>query len=134
MAGVCVPPSAGRTGHRIDFRLVPAPFRSAMKTFILNRIANADHAPSLFSIKEWFAGASLFLQYYGDCFPDDRTLCHLSVEVIDTYLREQLRRWKPTRRSHYPRHIQARLSKALAFLDWLRAEGNPLVPPGMPTH
>src|SRR2546430_10452383 len=29
---------------------------------------------------------------------------------------------------------QARLSKALAFLDWLRPEGNPLLPPGMPTH
>ena len=134
IAGVRVPPSADRIGHRIDFRLVPAPFRSAMKTFILNRIANAKKAPSLFSIKEWFAGAALFLQYYGDCFPDDVTLRHLSVNLIDTYLQEQLRRWKPIRRSHYPRHIQARLGKALAFLDWLRTECNPLMPPGVPTH
>lgn len=134
IAGVHVPSSAARTGHRIDFRLVPAPFRSALKTFILNRIANAKKAPSLFSIKEWFAGAALFLQHYGDYFPDDVTLRNLSVNVIDTYLQEQLRRWQPTRRSHYPRHIQARLGKALAFLDWLRTASDPLMPPGMPTH
>ncbi len=134
IAGVHIPASAGRTGHRIDFRLVPVPFRSALKTFILNRVANADKAPSLFSIKEWFAGAALFLQYYGDCFPDDVRLSHLSVQVIDAYLQEQLRRWKPVRRSHYPRHIQARLSKALAFLDWLCTESHSLTPPGIPTH
>jgi integrase/DNA-binding MarR family transcriptional regulator len=129
-----VPPSADRVGHRIDFRLVPSPFRSEMKAFILNRIASGNKAPSLFSIKEWFAGAALFLQYYGDCFPDDVTLAHLSVNVIDTYLQEQLRRWKPTRSSHYPVHIRARLSKALAFLNWLRTESNPLMPAGMATH
>ena len=134
IAGVQVPLSAERAGHRIDFRLVPEPFRSAMKAFILNRIAIDKKALSLFSIKEWFAGAALFLQYYGDCFPDDVTLRHLSVNVIDTYLQEQLRRWKPTQQSHYPVHIRARLSKALAFLDWLRTGSNPLMPPGMPTH
>jgi integrase len=134
MTGVRPPPSAVRTGRRIDFRLVPAPFQSAMKTFILARIAKTRDGASLFSIKEWFAGASLFLQYYGDCFPDDRTLSHLRVEVIDAYLQEQLRRWKPSRRSNFPRHIQARLGKALTFLDWLRAENNPLLPPGMPTQ
>jgi integrase len=136
MSGVRVPPSAGRTGRRIDFRLVPAPFRSAMKAFLLGRIAKAGKTPSLFSIKEWFAGASLFLQYYGDCFPDDETFSHLSVQVIDAYLQEQLRRWKPTRRSHFPRQIQARLGKARMFFDWLRAENEPLLPPppGMPTQ
>ncbi len=134
VASVRLSRSAGRTGRRIDFRLVPAPFRSAMKTFILSKIANAEDGAALLSIKEWFAGASLFVQYYNDCFPDDETFSHLAVDVIDTYLQEQLRRWRPNRRSHFPRHIQARLGKALMFLDWLRAENNPLMPHGTPTH
>lgn len=53
VASVRLSRSAGKTGRRIDFRLVPAPFRSAMKTFILSRIANARDGTALLSIKEW---------------------------------------------------------------------------------
>src|SRR5579871_1071107 len=93
--GWTVPTSTEVPERRPAPRVPAKTMRVVRVTDLANAVKYTCHVCGLRPVRPnggvYADGAALFLQYYGDCFPDDVTLGHLSVNVIDTYLQEQLR-------------------------------------------
>jgi integrase len=132
LPGVAVTAAAVRRGdHRVSFRAVPAPFRAAVKAYAQRQVA-ARRAGT--TIQDTVRAVAGFLRWYAARFPAARDLADLSPQVVDAHLRDALRRRSRRPGAPPPRHVQVDLGKAIAFLEYLHAEGSPLVPATLAPH